>query len=65
MVDLEKFSECISLLKEIFGEASLIMSWLEYPHPRLGNQKPRILIVDGQIDQVIDELKRIKNTDPS
>jgi uncharacterized protein (DUF2384 family) len=54
--------KCLSLLKEIFGEASLIMSWLEYPHPNINNKKPRVAMVDGDIDLVIKELTRIKNS---
>lgn len=59
----EKLAKCLNLLKEIFGEVSLIMAWLEYPHPFLG--KPREAMVSGKIDQVILELERIKNSDPS
>lgn len=64
-VELNKLIICLSLLKEIFGEASVIMSWLEYPHPNLNNKKPREVMVDGEIDLVIKELERVKNSDLS
>lgn len=64
-IDVEEFAKCINILQEIFGDASTIMSWLEYPHPSLGNRKPRIAIVEGDAEEVVRVLKKIKNSELS
>ncbi len=59
--EAQKLAKCLNLLKEIFGEVKTIMDWLEFPHPSLGGQKPRVAMVDGDIDSVISTLEQIKN----
>jgi uncharacterized protein (DUF2384 family) len=59
--ELQKLAKCTNLLKDVFGEVSIIMDWLEFPHPLLSNVKPRIAMVDGDIDSVIRILERMKN----
>ena len=64
-IDMDAFAKCINLMQEIFGDLSVIDSWWEYPHPSLGNKKPRVAMVDGDIHRVLKLLQHMKNTEPS
>ncbi len=64
-VDLNELAVCINLLQKIFGEAEIIFQWLDYPHPLLGNKKPRDLIVEGQTSSVRKVLEQMVDGDTS
>ena len=63
--DRESLAKCVRLLGEVFGkDASLISNWWEYPHPYLG-KKPRVAMIDGDIERVVHILESMKDEDPS
>lgn len=64
-VDLIVLARCVNILQEIFGEASIICQWWEWPHPRLGNKKPRVAMVDGNINRVLKVLQDMQTEKPS
>ena len=64
-INLNELSICINLLHKIFGNAEVIFEWLNYPHPLLGNRRPRDLIVENKISAVIKVLENMVDGDTS